>query len=276
MEINLISTTIPLKDSYANMWWPVEDVKVHKNLTNFSGVSVFVDECIPYVNSITSGKKVAWIIEPPVIKPYPYQWMLNPDIRGLFDLILTYDKNLVDLDPTKIKLLPFGACWVSEHNCKVYPKTKRMSIVASNKRYAPGHILRHDLIKLLPPWVDLYGSGYNEFPHTDEGRLSPFKDYMFSIVIENSQMDNYYTDKIIDCFATGTIPLYWGAKNMGDYYDSNGFFSFNTLEECLNLLPKCTVEVYNSMLPNITYNFNKIGDWASPDRNMLNMLSTYL
>ena len=34
---------------------------------------------------------------------------------------------------------------------------------------------------------------------------------MFHVAVENSSHNNYYTDKIIDCFCTKTVPIYWGA-----------------------------------------------------------------
>lgn len=269
MEINIISNTIPAKDPYANMWWPDEDLKVVKNIQNYNGITVFVDDCIPLVTKISSKKKVAWLIEPPVIKSQGYELLRNPAIQNYFDLILTFDENLVKSNPEKIKLFPFGACWISQQNCKLYQKTKLISIVASNKNYAPGHRLRHSLISRLGEnSVDLFGSGYNEFPHTDEGRLMPFKDYMFSIVIENSRMNNYFTDKIVDCFAVGTIPLYWGAPNIGNYFDVNGILNFDSIEDCLKLLNTCTEEYYNGFIEVITKNFNTYTNWASPDRNL--------
>lgn len=277
MEINLISNTIPFKDSYANMWWPDEDLKVVKNIQNHNGITVFVDDCIPLVNAVSSKKKVAWLIEPPVIKSQGYELLKNTSVQNCFDLILTFDENLVKLNPKKIKLLPFGACWISERNCKLYKKSKLISIVASNKNYAPGHQLRHSLISSLGAnCVDLFGTGYNEFPHTDEGRLMPFKDYMFSIVIENSRMDNYFTDKIVDCFAVGTIPLYWGAPNIGNYFDVGGIIPFDSISNCLKLLSKCTPEYYNGFTQVINKNFNTFKNWASPDKNLRLLLQENL
>ena len=43
--------------------------------------------------------------------------------------------------------------------------------------------------------------------------------YMFQIAIENAQRRFYFADKINDCFVTGTVPIYWGAPNIGDFFD---------------------------------------------------------
>jgi len=31
-----------------------------------------------------------------------------------------------------------------------------------------------------------------------------------------------FTEKITDCFMTGTIPIYYGIKNIGDYFNTDG------------------------------------------------------
>ena len=45
---------------------------------------------------------------------------------------------------------------------------------------------------------------------------------MFSVCIENTTHDTYFTEKILDCFATGTLPIYKGTKNITKYFDGNG------------------------------------------------------
>lgn len=278
MEINLISYTIPHKDSYANMWYPDKDLSVRKNNSVYSGVTVFTDESILYVDQVSSSKKVAWLIEPPVIKSQGYSSLKqSKELRDKFDLILTFDDSLIALDPKKIKLFPFGSCWISKHNCVLSNKTKKISIVASSKNYAPGHRLRHRLIAELKANgydIDLYGSGYNEFPHTDEGRLMPFKDYKFSIVIENSKMNNYFTDKILDCFAVGTIPIYWGADNIYDFFDQNGIITFDGSLDSIKWVYKNFDELYEAKQQSIANNYTKYVKFESPDRNLRLLLES--
>jgi hypothetical protein len=44
-------------------------------------------------------------------------------------------------------------------------------------------------------------------------------------VIENDRAPNYFTEKLIDCFALGTIPIYWGCPNIGDFFDARGIIT---------------------------------------------------
>ena len=45
---------------------------------------------------------------------------------------------------------------------------------------------------------------------------------MFSIAIENGNYETYFTEKLLDCFATGTIPVYLGAPDIGEYFNKDG------------------------------------------------------
>ena len=55
---------------------------------------------------------------------------------------------------------------------------------------------------------------------------------MFSIAIENSRNGCYFTEKILDCFTTRTVPIYWGCPDIGDYFDMNVIITFNRKSYC--------------------------------------------
>jgi hypothetical protein len=40
--------------------------------------------------------------------------------------------------------------------------------------------------------------------------------------MENATYSNMFTEKITDCFMTGTIPIYYGISNIGDYFNTDG------------------------------------------------------
>ena len=45
---------------------------------------------------------------------------------------------------------------------------------------------------------------------------------MFSIAIENAVYDTYFTEKLTDCFATGTIPIFYGSRGVTEYFNEDG------------------------------------------------------
>ena len=43
--------------------------------------------------------------------------------------------------------------------------------------------------------------------------------------------NDIFCEKITDCFATGTIPIFWGTKNIGNYFDKEGIIFLENIEE---------------------------------------------
>jgi hypothetical protein len=121
--------------------------------------------------------------------------------------------------------------WVADEDWKKWDKSKNISIIASDKNYALGHQLRHQLIKSYDinnrPF-DVYGSCTGQFL---PDKVDALKDYRYTVVIENCQTAGYFTEKLIDAFATYTIPIYWGCPNISRYFNIEGIAICNTLEE---------------------------------------------
>jgi len=79
---------------------------------------------------------------------------------------------------------------------------------------------------------------------------------MFSLIIENDNTDNWVTEEIIDCLVTGTIPVYWGCSNIGDYFNTKGFIQFKNITESNEILPQLNEDKYYNMLPFVKENYN--------------------
>ena len=135
-----------------------------------------------------------------------------------FDAIFTHNQELLSLgDP--FRWVPAQGTWIKD--IKMYPKNKLVSMISSNKQFVRGHTIRLEWVEKLRDVVDLYGRGFNEIEFKEEGLC----DYMFSVAIENARYETYFTEKILDCFATGTIPIYLGAPDVGEYFNSDGIIS---------------------------------------------------
>lgn len=51
--------------------------------------------------------------------------------------------------------------------------------------------------------------------------------YKFNLAFENSCYDGYITEKIIEAWAAGTIPIYWGSKDIGEEFNPKAFINYN-------------------------------------------------
>lgn len=53
--------------------------------------------------------------------------------------------------------------------------------------------------------------------HEDPEYISFIKKYKFMICFENKNVPNYFTEKLINAYYGGTIPIYWGCPNVKKY-----------------------------------------------------------
>lgn len=81
---------------------------------------------------------------------------------------------------------------------------------------------------------------------------------MFHVAVENSTYLNYYTDKILDCFATKTLPIYWGCPNIGEFFNQDGIITFKDENELVEILNNLTEEDYYSRLEAIEENYKLV------------------
>lgn len=204
-----------------------------------------------YSSQNIQGNKIGLMIEPSSINPNLYNWMRSNS--NLLTNVLTYDKSLLEICDNAV-FYPHGGCWILPEDQSVYEKTKMLSIISSDKRMTVGHRLRHSVIDKMKKNIldfDLFGRGYRPINNKIEG----LKDYRYSIVIENSKSDYYFTEKLIDCFRTGTIPIYWGCPSIGDFFDMGGILTFDSEDDLINLLLNISEEDYNKRIESINKNY---------------------
>lgn len=86
----------------------------------------------------------------------------------------------------------------------------------------------------------MYGKGWPmDWDAECVDKLDTIRNYKFALCFENGQYPGYITEKIIDCFVAGVIPIYRGAKDISDYIpsglfvDAESFDSFEEMEENL-------------------------------------------
>jgi len=217
-------------------------------------ICFFTDSSISNVSCSVDKIKVAWLIEPRAINANTYR--LVQQNEDSFDYVLTYDKTLLDRGG-KYLFYPHGGCWLADEDKKIFDKNKFCSIIASAKNQTIGHKLRHAVISVFNGKLDVYGFNYNRV----DNKATALRDYKFSIVIENSKQDDYFTEKLIDTLLTGTVPLYWGTDNINNYFD--GIPTFNSIEELEKLIEYYTNNEYPIDL--IKNNFDKALKFTIPE-----------
>ena len=111
-------------------------------------------------------------------------------------------------------------------------------------------ILKSNNSKLFP--FGIYGNGYKPI----ENKITALKDYRFSLIIENEYSNNWFTEKLIDCLVTGTVPVFWGCPNIHKFFDPRGFILFNNIDQIPKIKSECNESAYKNLLPFIKKNYH--------------------
>ncbi len=88
----------------------------------------------------------------------------------------------------------------------------------------------------------------------------PFEEYRFTIAIENLVSPFYFTEKILNCFAAQTIPIYIGATEIGRFFNLDGIIPIRVedLDRLEEILAQCTPEEYERRLPAVLDNYRRV------------------
>ena len=240
-----------LINSTSEPGWP--NIEVDYDLP----VELFVDNFNGY-NPNKKSFKILWVKESEEISKFKSSALENKD---KFDAILTYDEEILE-KCNNAYLLEFGTAWVSDFNLNT-PKKFEISHLTGFKEITNGHILRkkvHYKQNRIKTKKNFYISKYGGVENTFENNIladskNPLFESQYHICIENSKQKNFFTEKLIDCLITKTIPIFWGCDNIHKYFDTRGFFIVNSLDEIVNVCNSLTEDTYLEKKEFIDINF---------------------
>ena len=212
-------------------------------------IEIYIDSYIKNNVGKSKQNRYAWVFESEEV--CDIKWILNniDAVCDSYELIFTHNRRLLDIGRNFV-FMPANAFWIKKP--ELTKKNKLVSMIYSHKKSPyKGYVMRHHIADKYGDNIDLYGTGSsNPIDNKEEG----LKDYMFSIAIENGKYNDYFTEKILDCFAMGTIPVYWGCDNIVNYFDGNGIMNISSIGRIEDL----TEELYYSKIDAVKNNFNKI------------------
>jgi hypothetical protein len=176
------------------------------------------------------------------------------------------DPNLFDLNliPTSessnVISFPFAYFHLLSNNIDVNIFTQPRNITVDeikNKKFClfsvsnPANEVRNEFFHKLSKYkkVDSCGKYLNNVGYDCPGSYasSEYRDYIskykFMICFENKSMDHYFTEKLLNSYMNGTIPIYWGCSNL-DHYNIN-------MNAILYLKPNFTEDDVNELVEKI-------------------------
>ena len=213
-----------------------ENVKGVSNINEADFYIMLQNETSEY-REIPESKKIYLQREPHYIQSR--SWLNNPK-----DNQFTYDR-----------CYHAATWWVNKTFDELvqlqYPDKQQLaSTIVSAKSSTRGHKQRlnfiYNYIKQSSD-LDVYGSNHPQINNCIKGHIKGkydgLIDYKFSLACENGNINNYFTEKIQDCFLTWTIPIYFGCPNIDSFFPGDSFYTLDItksgcgsrLKEILNI-----------------------------------------
>jgi len=158
----------------------------------------------------------------------------NDRIAGKFEHVRKLNIGQPDIDPHIIPSVPFTS------------KKFISTIFAYKPPRTPGSIFSErlnaiDFFSRKSEGIDLYGVGWeaadlsfvqSSYRGPCDNKLEVQQQYRFSIAFENSDsVPGYITEKLFDCFAAGTVPVYLGAPNVKEHIPSGCFIALRDFRD---------------------------------------------
>ena len=115
-----------------------------------------------------------------------------------------------------------------------------------------------------------YGGYYNSYVSDDyfEGKINnqnikiaeSLTNYRYSFAIENNINEFYFTEKLLNCFASMKIPIYLGAEKIDKFFNKDGIIIIKEkdLENIDNIIDKCNKADYEDRKEAILDNFERV------------------
>lgn len=216
-------------------------------------------------------KKFGVLRESEAIVPEDYKIIMNnPGLAGEFTHIFTHNEEILN-KYSNASFVPAYGVW---YGTKLFggtmtgkafeSKEKEISFISSDKAISEYHKIRISLAQRYKDHkkIDGFGKAFNNYV---KYKADALESYRYSIVIENGSSPYYFTEKILDCFASMTIPIYLGATRIDDFFNTDGIITISkdNLENLDKVLESCCKEDYESRLEAIKDNYQRVQKYLS-------------
>ena len=199
----------------------------------------------------------------------PNEYFHNHDFvvknQNVFSFILTWSTKVLNNAPNSI-FSPYGESWWQDKPYTYEPiyKEFKVSFLRGNLLKLIGHTYRHELFdrqnEITTPiqfWDKLGERGVDNFEKWRQYKIDSFRPYQYSVCIENSSHENYFTEKITDCILNKTIPIYYGCSNIGDFYNEKGIIQVKNTDDLIKKINNLDPQHYDRILDVIEENYQK-------------------
>lgn len=246
-------------------WW----TRLHLHFLNRISLADNIDKIVFFnitpkmvlkydLSRLPKEKLVLFMWEPRTV----LRRMYLPSIQDCFSQIYTWDDSLVD-EKTYFKF-HYPVLCPEIDSIPSFEEKKFCTLVASDLKSKDERELYSERRKAIRFFEEIGEEGFEfygkrwdpaefkSYRGSTPDKLGTLKNYRFCICYENTQgTPGYVTEKIFDCFAAGTVPVYWGASNIEDYIPKDCFIdrrNFASLDKLYAFLKGMSKQDYENYL----------------------------
>ena len=213
---------------------------------------------------IGNAKKALILYEPEIV--LPQNW--DPAYHDQFVKVLTWNDKLIG---GRYEKHNFTVDWNDRLNVEIhaseFERRKLLCMIQTAKNFNHPNSLYPKRIDAIF-WFqqnamfefDLYGKGWDiktffSAKGTTDNKIKTYRNYKFALTFENcNNATGYISEKVLDAFMAGIVPVYWGAPNIYDHIPRECFIDatdFGGWEELYGFLRGVKYERYLEYLENI-------------------------
>jgi len=219
--------------------------------------------------------------EPPTMMSAPEKII---EMSHHYNLILTYSDEVCAQCANAI-YFPFGSCWVDKKRSQLKPgvsfifsegavaawklkgydqRVEVLENIRSDQNllvdvyYSTQRKLRDSSVKIIEEMVE---NKRNIVPLTGSKAVSLQNEYQ--IVIKNESRNGFFTEKLVDCFAKGVVPIYIGCPNISEFFDTKGIVHCSDVPDVISAVKKILGEqkLYDDQA--VSNNFELVEYWTN-------------
>ena len=113
--------------------------------------------------------------------------------------------------------------------------------------------------------VDVFYGDWNNPKIPEVGAREYLEHYKFSIVIENDIDEFWFTEKLLNCFATKTVPIYTGATRIVEIFNADGIIELPYTDMITSTVINLRIdEEYEKRREAIEDNFKRVEPYKTP------------
>jgi len=176
--------------------WGRENLNPKYN--NSVKISFYTENFLPDLNYADFAVSQAHIM-------YLDRYLKSPDFVSVLNKIKNFDIQKIRKEAIKNNNKKFCAAVISSNKTSEY---FRFNFINQLNKYKK---------------IDMGGKAFNNVGGRVKDKIRFLSSYKFSFSMENTKGDGYITEKIIDSFLAGTIPIYYGDYMVDEYINPKAF-----------------------------------------------------